>query len=130
MQFTGRKEGKIIKYFGKKNDPIITEDIIMFRHGIRMTWPEAVNREETKDIEIPDFQEAKNNSHERHKIASLFPKVKIGAHERLDFRGWPTITIDGSDAKDLDDAISIMRYDDGGYLLGVHIADVSEYVSE
>jgi hypothetical protein len=49
----------------------------MFRHGIRMTWPETVKREETKDIEIPDFQERENNSHERHKIASLFPKVKI-----------------------------------------------------
>jgi hypothetical protein len=73
----GRKEGKIIKYFGKKNDPIITEDIIMFRHGIRMTWPETVKREETKNIEIPDFQDTEKSSRESHKIASLFPKVKI-----------------------------------------------------
>ena len=49
---------------------------------------------------------------------------------RLDLTERIVFTIDGADAKDLDDAISLSRTKEGGYLLGVHIADVSHYVKE
>lgn len=48
--------------------------------------------------------------------------------ERTDHTGWQTFTIDGDKAQDFDDAVSIKSLADGNYLLGVHIADVSEYV--
>lgn len=48
---------------------------------------------------------------------------------RSDFRSWQTVTIDGEDAKDLDDAITLTK-EGGIYTLGVHIADVTNYVQE
>ena len=57
-----------------------------------------------------------------------FPYAQHDTEIRTDFSSWYTFTIDGSDARDLDDAISIAQYLNGDYLLGVHIADVARYV--
>ena len=49
---------------------------------------------------------------------------------RLDLRDEEIFTIDGEDAKDLDDAVQVKKLENGNYMLGVHIADVSYYVTE
>ena len=62
------------------------------------------------------------------RISNVIPQDEID--RRTDLRDFVIFTIDGEDAKDLDDAISIVKLDDNNYQLGVHIADVSHYVKE
>ncbi len=78
-----------------------------------------------------------------YKLSETFPPKVIAEAEsipseisdeewkkRTDLRHKAIITIDGADAKDLDDAVSVEKLDNGNYLLSVHIADVSHYVKE
>lgn len=80
---------------------------------------------------------------EQHELKDEFPLKVLQLAERLengvtpeeiarrtDYRGEVIFTIDGEDAKDLDDAVSIKKLENGNYLLGVYIADVAHYVRE
>ena len=65
--------------------------------------------------------------------AKAISKAGVGEQDmagRRDLRGENIITIDGADSKDFDDAVSVKRLDNGNFLLGVHIVDVSHYIGE
>lgn len=101
-------EGHIVEILGHINDPGVDIISVVRALGIPDEYPKLV----MKQVEnVPEEVDAK----------------EFGG--RLDIRDWQMVTIDGEDAKDLDDAISITRTDNG-YQLGVHIADVSQYVTE
>jgi ribonuclease R len=79
----------------------------------------------------------KYNLPDTHSDAAVTEAHRLGAQVRerdlagrTDFRDWPTVTIDGEHARDFDDAISIDRLPNGNFWLGVHIADVAQYVAE
>ena len=78
---------------------------------------------------------------EKYNLKDVFSEEALGEAERIpdgvtpdqkkgrvDHSGWQTITIDGDNAQDFDDAVSIKSQPNGNFLLGVHIADVAEYV--
>lgn len=95
--------------FGSADNAKAGAEAYMLVNNLHTEFPDEVLHEASKlDIDEPDADE----------IA-----------RRLDLRGEPIFTIDGADTKDIDDAISIARID-GGYKLGVHIADVSHYVKK
>lgn len=102
-------EGRIIDILGAQGEPGIDILSIVKSYGIEPEFPKAVLDELT---EIPDSV-----------TSDMLDK-------RRDLRGMRVITIDGEDAKDLDDAISIEILENGDYRLGIHIADVSHYVRE
>ena len=101
-------EAKIIKVLGHKYDPGMDILSLLYTHDIDPVFPDEV-MEEVK--QIPD---------------SISEKELIG---RTDLRNELIITIDGDDARDLDDAISVKK-SEHGYQLSVHIADVSHYVKK
>ena len=106
----GRKpEGKIIEVLGPKGEKEVEILSIIRAHGLPEEFPKKV-LEEAQKVAVPISQEE--------------------IDRRLDIRDLNIFTIDGEDAKDLDDAISIERLSNGNFKLGVHIADVTHYVHE
>ncbi len=101
--------GEIVKIIGHKNDPGVDILSIVNQYGIHDTFPKEVMEELDT---IPDYVKPEE------------------MRNRKDLRREEIFTIDGDDTKDIDDAISIQILENGNYLLGVHIADVSYYVKE
>ena len=105
----GKKpEGKVVEIIGHVNDPGTDIMSIVKGYDLPVEFPEKVlNQAErvAKDVSSADMA------------------------GRMDIRSWRMVTIDGEDAKDLDDAISITKEGEN-YQLGVHIADVTNYVQE
>ena len=108
----GRKTaapGEVIEGLGHKDDPGIDIISIVRKYQLPETFPEEVMRE----------AEAVPDTIREHDLVG-----------RRDLRNKRIVTIDGEDAKDLDDAVCVERLENGNYLLGVHIADVGYYVRE
>ncbi|MCT4597182.1 MAG: ribonuclease R [Vallitalea sp.] len=102
-------EGEIVEIIGHINDP--GTDILAI----------------VRSYELPtSFKEVVMNQVE-YTPSDVLEEDKKG---RLDLTHLQMVTIDGEDAKDLDDAITIEKHDNGNYTLGVHIADVTNYVTE
>lgn len=104
-----KPEGKIIEILGQKGDRYVEIASVIREHGLPEEFPKKV-------------------LDEAEKVAIEIPQEEID--RRLDLRDMNVFTIDGEDAKDLDDAVSIEVLDNGNYKLGVHIADVTHYVKE
>ena len=101
--------GMITKILGHKNDPGVDILSIIYKHDIPPEFPKEVVDAAGS---VPDTIDPKDLA------------------DRRDLRNETIVTIDGADAKDLDDAVTVTKNEDGTYKLGVHIADVSFYVTE
>lgn len=104
-----KAEGKIVEILGFKEDKGVEVLSIIRRFNINTEFNEYVKNEVKNIPQEINKDDLKN---------------------RIDLRNETIITIDGEDAKDLDDAISLVKLENGNYYLGVHIADVSHYVKE
>lgn len=104
-----KPEGKIIEVLGQKGERGVEIDSIVKSHGLPEEFPKKV-LDEAEFVAVP------------------IPEEEI--QRRFDIRDLKTFTIDGEDAKDLDDAVSIEKLSNGNFKLGVHIADVTHYVRE
>ena len=104
-----KAEGKVVEVLGNKAAPGVDILSVIYKFGLPDAFP---NKVEDAAAGIP---------------TDVAPEDLIG---RRDMRQDTIVTIDGPDAKDLDDAVSVKKLANGNYLLGVHIADVTHYVKE
>lgn len=110
----GKFRGKIIEVLGGIDDNDAKMLALYRQFGLSPDFPENV-KEAVKDLPLNPTEDAINEEF---------------AKGRVDLRNLLTITIDGEEAKDLDDAITVKRLANGDYKLFVHIADVSHYVED
>lgn len=102
-----KAEGKIVEVLGYPDEKGVDILSIAYAMGLDLEFPKEVLDE-----------------------ARRMPRVvsKEAAQKREDFRSATTFTIDGADSKDFDDALSVEKLPGGHYQIGIHIADVAEYV--
>ena len=101
--------GRVVEVLGRIDEPGVDTQIIIRKFGIPDAHSEEAIAEATRLGTVVKERDIKG---------------------RTDFRGVTTVTIDGEHARDFDDAITIERLPNGHFWLGVHIADVSHYVTE
>jgi ribonuclease R len=101
--------GKVVEVLGRIDEPGVDTQIIIRKFGIPDSHSEEAIAEATRLGAVVKERDIKG---------------------RTDFRAVTTVTIDGEHARDFDDAITIERLPNGHFWLGVHIADVSHYVTE
>jgi ribonuclease R len=99
MQLTG--------VYGMPDEPGVDTRVVIQRYNLK----QAFSKETLEEVRnIPE---------------EILPEDMVG---RMDYRNWKTVTIDGENAQDFDDAVSVEKLDGDHFLLGVHIADVSHYI--
>ncbi|OBA03539.1 ribonuclease R [Paenibacillus polymyxa] len=104
-------EGEVLEVLGHKDDPGVDILSVIRKHQLPEAFPDEVMAEADQ---APD----------------AITEEEIIRQGRRDLRDKIIVTIDGEDAKDLDDAVNVERLPNGNYRLGVHIADVGYYVRE
>lgn len=102
-----RETLKLIRILGYPQDPGVDTQVVIQKHGLKSSFDSQTQKEADS-------------------VPSKIPQdAYLG---RVDYRTWTTVTIDGENAKDFDDAVSVRKLEGENILLGVHIADVSHYV--
>lgn len=130
-----KPEGVVIEILGHVNDPGTDILSIVRAYGLPEEFPPEVMDEVEgcpDEVAVPGMTRDEETWDGPYGIGDLTSPADWTGDlaGRLDLRGLRTVTIDGEDAKDLDDAVTLCRNGQGGYILGVHIADVSHYVKE
>ena len=126
-----KPEGKITQILGHMDDPGVDILSIIKAYNLPEEFPDDVKREVTRIPQALTLPAASK----KEKLTGDLTGASSAEHKmpeidgREDWRSVTTVTIDGPDTKDIDDAISVQR-DGQDYILGVHIADVSQYVRE
>jgi ribonuclease R len=102
-----RESHRLERVLGKPENPGVDTQVVIHRFNLKTAFS----------------QEAEAES---EGVSSTIPDSAL--KERVDYRGWKTVTIDGEKAQDFDDAVSVRKLSDGRFQLGVHIADVAFYI--
>lgn len=118
---------EISSWQSEHTDPIATITEVLGRAGDHETEMQAIIRSGGFTKAFPEaVQQEAHDLYERR--ADIFAAA-LQDEKRRDMRGITTMTIDPHDAKDFDDALSLRTLDNGNYEVGIHIADVSHYVT-